>query len=143
MHRLLPTDAFSATVAVTPTMERARCAQKGPTMSSVAASQVRLSEVLTKLGDKLAKLKKADADNVRKAFDAAVTAASDADGVCSGLKLQRGLRKVVDAIPEGSIQDYADLALERIEEERQYRGDPWLNVGLLGALRGYVGAFKA
>jgi hypothetical protein len=108
------------------------------------APETRLSEVLTKLNDKLARLKKPDADNLRKSFDAAVTAASDDKGICDGYKLLKSLRKsIVDALPEGSIQDAADKAVDRVEEEVRYRGEDWCRAALAQTFRELVKVFAA
>jgi hypothetical protein len=105
------------------------------------APKVRLSKVLGDLSGKLDRLKKSDADNVRKAFDAAVTASSGPEGKCDGARLFTELRGVLGALPDGTAQTAMEATLDRIFEERSFRGDVWLRDALLTTLREAVKLF--
>jgi hypothetical protein len=124
-----------------PTETRAlRAQQKGFHMS---ANRVRLSKVLTGVSEKLNGLDKKDAGNIRKAFDAAVLACSDADGACDGVKLLGKLPGVVEACPTGNAREALQSAVDYIHDERSFRGDLWCREALALTLREGVKLFAA
>ena len=105
------------------------------------APKERLSKVLSDFSGKLGRVLAKDRANVRAAFDSAVTEASDVKGLCDGAKLLELLSKVRDACPEGPVRDAAGGLVDRIHQERSYRGEIWCRDSLLVTLREGVADF--
>lgn len=104
------------------------------------APKVRLSEKVANFAEKLGRILEKDRSNVVKAFEAAVAESSNAEGVCDGLKLVGKLDQVLAACPEGPAHTACSDLVDRIREERSYRGELWCRDSLLPTLREGVAA---
>jgi hypothetical protein len=106
------------------------------------APKVRLSKVLGDVSMKLERMLPKDRANLRAAFDQVVTETSDKEGRCDGLALFKRLNEVVNSSPdEGPARDTLNNLVDRLAEERSYRGENWLADTLAQTLREGIKCF--
>lgn len=106
------------------------------------APKVRLSKVLADTSGKLDRLLLKDRENVRSAFDSLVEKFTDGEGAVDGLKVEEKLKTVLEACPEeGPTRDAFGQLMDRIGEERRYRGDLWCRASLVTTLREHIRIF--
>lgn len=108
------------------------------------APKTRLVKVLMDVSAKLDRLSPTDRGEVRAAFDAAVDGTTDAQGITNGNALLQKLNTtVLAALPdEGPSREAFGAAVDRLNEERSYRGEEWCRVSLLVTLRDHVKLFS-